>query len=177
MGYNNEMSCRSANMNLEEIDREREMSGWNQYEGEEEPLGKSSGRNQYEEEEEPQGEMMWHIREQESRERDLRRLQTMYPETARVLLPYIEEVCDELEYEGSMMYDERPDYETVLRIGDKVLERVKDLFELVEQPQKDEMLIMQYRSKPSKRRRGNWPEDMIRLMLLEEMHRRRCRRC
>ena len=36
MGYNNEMLCRSTNMNLEDIEREREMSGWNQYVGEEE---------------------------------------------------------------------------------------------------------------------------------------------
>ena len=34
MGYNNEMLCRSTNMNLEDIEREREMSGWNQYVGE-----------------------------------------------------------------------------------------------------------------------------------------------
>ena len=121
--------------------------------------------------------MIWHIENQKAVERDLRRMQAMYPETARILLPYVEEACDELEYEGSMMYDERPDYETVLRIRDKVLEKVKGEFEPMEPPERDEMLTMQYRPGPPRRRRGNWPGDFVQMMLLEEMHRRRCRSC
>ena len=35
-----------------------------------------------------------------------------------------------VEYEGSMMYDERPDYETVLRIRDKVLDAYKELIQM-----------------------------------------------
>ena len=46
MGYNNEMPCRSTNMNLEDIEREREMSGWNQYVGEEEELEHNAGNAQ-----------------------------------------------------------------------------------------------------------------------------------
>ena len=46
MGYNSEMMCRSANMELEDINREREMSGWNQYVGEEEEPEGDSGRAQ-----------------------------------------------------------------------------------------------------------------------------------
>ena len=76
-----------------------------------------------------------------------------------------------------MMYDERPDYETVLRIRDKVLEKAKDEFEPMEPPERDEMLTMQYRPGPPRRRRGNWPGDFAQMMLLEEMHRRRCRSC
>lgn len=201
MGYNNEMPCRSTNMNLEDIDREREMSGWNQYVGEEEELDHNAENAQeiWAEEkernregstgmpveepdgqghaEQPDAEMIWHIENQKAVERDLRRMQAMYPETARILLPYVEEACDELEYEGSMMYDERPDYETVLRIRDKVLEKVKDEFEPMEPPERDEMLTMQYRPGPPRRRRGNWPGDFAQMMLLEEMHRRRCRSC
>ena len=233
MGYNSEMMCRSANMELEDINREREMSGWNQYVGEEEEPEGDSGRAQEmwmaENEsdqrqksgetgrstesqmensrmkfdraadrqssawalnnpnmektdvetraEQPDAEMMWQIENQRKRERDLRHLQAMYPETARILLPHVEEACDELEYEGSMMYDERPDYETVLRIRDKILENVKDEFEPMEPPPRDEMLTMQYRPGPPRRRRGNWLGDFAQTMLLEEMHRRRCRSC
>ena len=177
MGYNNEIPCRSANMKLEEIDREREMSGWNQYAGEEEEPENGIGRTQEKPDPQPDAEMMWHIENQKARERDLRRMQAMYPETARILLPHVEEACDELEYEGSMMYDERPDYETVLRIRDKVLEKVKDEFEPMEEPERDEMLTMQYRPGPPRRRRGSWLGDFAQTMLLEEMHRRRCRSC
>lgn len=205
MGYNNEMPCRSTNMNLEDIERERKMSGWNQYVGEEEELEHNAGNAQEirteekerkregkpdgstgmpMEESDGQGhteqldaEMIWHIENQKAVERDLRRMQAMYPETARILLPYVEEACDELEYEGSMMYDERPDYETVLRIRDKVMEKAKDEFEPMEPPERDEMLTMQYRPGSPRRRRGNWPGDFAQMMLLEEMHRRRCRSC
>lgn len=204
MGYNSGTMCRSANMKLEEIDREREMSGWNQYVGEEEGPEGDSGRTQEmwmsgeksdqgqksgetgrstensdvkPRAEQPDTETMWKIENQKARERDLHRMQAMYPETARILLPHVEEVCDELEYEGSMMYDERPDYETVLRIRDKILEKVKDEFEPMETPQRDEMLTMQYRPAPPRRRRGNWLGDFAQTMLLEEMHRRRCRSC
>ena len=129
---------------------------------------------------------------QEDREEYLKMAHDFYHSPA-VLHPipdsYIEKTFEEcissgtygkiymLEYEGSMMYDERPDYETVLRIRDKVLEKAKDELEPMEPPERDEMLTMQYRPGPPRRRRGNWPGDFAQMMLLEEMHRRRCRSC
>ena len=41
--------------------------------------------------------------------RDLDYMKSLYPAAAKRLIPYIEEECDRLEYEGSMMYDEYPD--------------------------------------------------------------------
>ena len=41
--------------------------------------------------------------------RDYDYMKSVYPETAKRLLPFVEEECDRLEYEGSMMYDEYPD--------------------------------------------------------------------
>ena len=120
---------------------------------------------------------LWDQPERMEDEEDFRRLQEMYPIMARRLKPYVDEVCSLLEYPGSMMYDERPDYETVLRIRDKVMEKAKDEFEPMEPPERDEMLTMQYRPGPPRRRRGNWPSDFAQMMLLEEMHRRRCRSC
>ena len=38
--------------------------------------------------------------------RDLDYMKSLYPAAAKRLIPYIEEECDRLEYEGSMMYDE-----------------------------------------------------------------------
>ena len=106
MGYNNEMPCRSTNMNLEDIEREREMSGWNQYVGEEEELEHNAGNAQEirteekerkregkpdgstgmpMEESDGQGyaeqldaEMIWHIENQKAVERDLRRMPVSY---------------------------------------------------------------------------------------------------
>ena len=41
--------------------------------------------------------------------RDYEYMKSLYPKTAKRLLPYVEEECDRLEYTASMMYDECPD--------------------------------------------------------------------
>lgn len=53
-------------------------------------------------------------------DRDLRYLQQMYPADAKRMQRKVEEACDKLEYEGSMMYDEYPDRVTMLLICDKI---------------------------------------------------------
>lgn len=42
-------------------------------------------------------------------QRDWEYLRSMYPDTAKKILPYVQEECDRQEYEGSMIYDEYPD--------------------------------------------------------------------
>ena len=42
-------------------------------------------------------------------QRDYEYMKSVYPGTAKRLMPYIEEECDRLEYMGSVMYDEYPD--------------------------------------------------------------------
>jgi hypothetical protein len=41
--------------------------------------------------------------------RDLEYMKSLYPDMAKKILPYVEEECDRMEYECSMMYDEYPD--------------------------------------------------------------------
>ena len=41
--------------------------------------------------------------------RDYDYMKSIYPDAAKRVLPYIEEECDRMEYDGSMMYDEYPD--------------------------------------------------------------------
>ncbi|MDD3362577.1 MAG: hypothetical protein PHW34_12975 [Hespellia sp.] len=41
--------------------------------------------------------------------RDLEYLKSMYPLEAKMLLPYIEEECDRMQFDGCMLYDEYPD--------------------------------------------------------------------
>ena len=40
---------------------------------------------------------------------DLEYLKSMYPDIPKRLLPYVEEDCDRMEYENSMVYDQYPD--------------------------------------------------------------------
>lgn len=42
-------------------------------------------------------------------ERDIEYMKSLYPDAAKKLLPYVEEECDRMEYQNSMMYDEYPD--------------------------------------------------------------------
>lgn len=119
-------------------------------------------------------EIEWIWQEEQLSEQDLRRLQSMFPEAARLLLPFIEEACDRMEYEGSPMFAERPDQETVRRISAEILRQAQDLFEAEKPELPDEMLSMQAVG-GRKRAHGFRLDDLIRVLLLQEMHHRRCR--
>ncbi len=41
--------------------------------------------------------------------RDYAYLNSLYPEAAKRLIPFIDDECTKMEYDGSMMYDEYPD--------------------------------------------------------------------
>ena len=41
--------------------------------------------------------------------RDYDYMKSIYPDTAKRVLPYMEEECDRMEYDGSMLPDEYPD--------------------------------------------------------------------
>ena len=40
---------------------------------------------------------------------DLEYIKSMYPDKVKKLVPYVEDECDRMEYEGSMIFDEYPD--------------------------------------------------------------------
>lgn len=115
------------------------------------------------------------MEEQKQVERDLRTLQSMYPNAARTLLPYVAEECDKMEYEGSPMYAEYPDPTTIYRIQDRIYQQVKDQFDVTEEAP-DEILALQFDHRRRDPRGKNWLDDLARVLLLQEMHHRRCRR-
>lgn len=59
--------------------------------------------------------------------RDYDYMKCTYPETAKKIMPYVEEECDRMEYSGSMMFDEYPDQLQLRmmcrRIYNKVMEK------------------------------------------------------
>ena len=93
-------------------------------------------------------------------ERDMERMKEMYPKRMKRLLAYVEEECDKMEYEGSMMYDEYPDrvllYKTAADIYDKAV------------PVQD--------AECKNCRRDRDLMDVIQVLLYDEMYRRRGRR-
>lgn len=83
--------------------------------------------------------------------RDFEYMKSLYPATAKRVLPYIEDECDRMEYECSMMYDEYPDQLQLRMMGKRVYDRAK---EGEEAP-------------------GDWLEDLIQVMLYQELYKRR----
>lgn len=194
------VSVRSDRMRAEEIDRERRQSGWNPYEGEEE---EESVRPFF-----TQPDFSQEMEEQMKQERDLRALQAMYPEAAKLLLPLVEEECDKMEYEGSPMFDSYPDQTTIWRIQERIKKQAQqqingqtpeeqeingqmageqpdaawqrtddgeDVWQSMTEPEMPEVFSMQYQGRRRGRAGQDWLGDMIRVMLLHEMHHRRCR--
>lgn len=115
----------------------------------------------------------------QEQERDRMRMRELYPDTAKRILPFIEEACDKMEYEGSIMFDEAPDRLMLRKMCREIYDQVRPLMEVEEvmEPEGVDIFTMQYGGE--RRRRGNdrdWLNDFIEILLFDEMHRRRNRR-
>lgn len=102
---------------------------------------------------------MWNHPENMETEADEKRLRELYPIMARRLQPYVQEVCDGLEYPGSMMYDEYPDQLSLLKKAKEIWQKAGEREDFGEQAPKWEEM-----------------KDLIGVLLLQEMMRRRKKR-
>lgn len=89
-------------------------------------------------------------------ERDIEYMKSLYPDMAKRLLPYVEEECDRMEYQNSMMYDEYPDKLQLRMMCRRVHDNVK----------KNELFL---------ERRGETEElkELLEVLVYEELMRRR----
>ena len=83
--------------------------------------------------------------------RDYDYMKSIYPDAAKRVLPYIEEECDRMEYDGSMMYDEYPD-----RLQLRLM--CRRIYDKAEKEENDP---------------GPWLMDLIEVMTYQELCRRR----
>lgn len=105
--------------------------------------------------------------------RDIEYMKTMYPDEVKRILPFVEDECDRMEYEGSMMYDEHPDMLSVRRMCSRVCDRIREIgmADMEDGEQSDTEMEMQQRR--SERGR-NWNlREIVEVLLLHEMMRRR----
>lgn len=56
---------------------------------------------------------------------DFEYMKSMYPNTAKRILPYVEEECDRMEYENSMVYDQCPDKLQLRLMSRRVYDNVR----------------------------------------------------
>lgn len=109
-------------------------------------------------------------------ERDMRKIKEWYPEMAKDIAEIVEEECDKMEYDGSMMYDEYPDKVMLERLKKEIYEKVQDRYPVEEQDDRDQAMVMQQEARRRYPPRKNWLGDLIEVLMYQEMYRRRCRR-
>ena len=127
-------------------------------------------------EDEPSTPLTRYYEDDYETERDLERMKNLYPEISKELFPWIEDVCDQMEYEGSLMYDESPDQNQVRRLTSRIYGQVKEQYQPPEGEDKDEMLAMNQETWRRYPPNQNWLSDLIQTLLVDEMFRRRSRR-
>ena len=99
-----------------------------------------------------------------SEDRDMDYVREMYPMTFSRLQELVEKECNRQEFAGSMMYDEYPDKLGISRIVQNIFSEIK----------KDEENCA--RDECTKYPDDTWLKDIITVLLLNEMYRRRRRR-
>lgn len=97
--------------------------------------------------------------EESEYEKDCRRLQELYPRDARNIQKLVDRECDRMEYEGSMMFDRYPD-----RLMLEVIYR--RIYRELNPQDVDES---------GKLNPQEQYFQLIQVMLMQEMYRRRCR--
>lgn len=102
-----------------------------------------------------------------SEEEEIKYMKSMYPDFCKKVQVYVDEECDKLEYDGSYMYDEYPDRDTIEKITDRILDSVKHDERLYKKEiREDEVKEMQYYG-------YDYERDLIKLLLLNELFNRR----
>ena len=92
-------------------------------------------------------------------QRDLDRMKEMYPMEIRKVQELVEEECDKMEYEGSLMFDEYPDRLMLEMLCRKIYRELNpDHIDEEGRLQVEERYF-----------------HLIQVMLMQEMYRRRCR--
>lgn len=85
-------------------------------------------------------------------ESDSQYLKRFYPAIAREIAEFVEDICDQMEYAGSMMFDEYPDQVSMMKLVGDIYEKIK------------------YHDEASP-----YLKQMVQVILCDEMHQRRSR--
>lgn len=118
-------------------------------------------------------------------EKDMERMKEMYPSEARQIQEYVEDECDRMEYDGSLMFDEYPDRLMLSRICDRIYDKVvgssEDMEAEEEQGAETAEVIEQQRRRGGRREPADRRDhrdgrrNLVEVLLFNEMFKRRCR--
>ena len=114
---------------------------------------------------------------------DLEYLRSMYPDLPKRILPYVEEECDRMEYENSMVYDQYPDKLQLKLMCGRVCDNVRKHERMLADELEGASTGERDRNTSEGRRgaeKSGTLRDLVEVMLFQELDRRRCdhrRRC
>ena len=97
---------------------------------------------------------------------DYEYLRSMYPEIPKTILPYVEEECDRMAYENSMIYDQYPDKLQLRLMCGRICADIKKHEKLSRNESMRELLNDMEEG-------GKWLRDLTEVMLYQELFRRR----
>ena len=97
---------------------------------------------------------------------DFEYLKSMYTEIAKNVLPYVEEECDRMAYESSMIYDQYPDKLQLRMMCGRICENIKRNKKLF---RSESMAGISSDTDHG----GRWLRNLVEVMLYQELYRRR----
>ena len=103
-------------------------------------------------------------------DRELEQIMEMYPTKAKEVQKKVTELCDSMDYEGSMIYDEYPDRFMLNRCCDKIYR------EIVPEELEAENMEVSATRRPACVNCNDGIRDLVDVLFFNEIFRRRCRR-
>jgi hypothetical protein len=100
-------------------------------------------------------------------DRDIDYMKHLYPGTAKRIQSEIDKECDQMEYDGSVMFDEYPDKVYLEKVMERIYDKVKNIDD--EEPQLEAQSLYFY----PVRRRNDFLRDLVSILLLNEIFNRR----
>lgn len=91
--------------------------------------------------------------------RDYEYMKSLYPNTAKKLIPFIEEECDRCECPCSMMYDEYPDRLQLKMMCRRICDKVKK--------------ELPFDTEKNGSQNDDWLKELVEVMLYQELYKRR----
>ena len=99
---------------------------------------------------------------------DFAYFKSLYPAACKQMQLCVEAVCDELEYEGSPIYDEYPDQLQLRMMCSRIYNQVMQTSDRKEETE----LQMQYYGRA--REREQLVRELVQVLLFQELYKRRC---
>jgi hypothetical protein len=92
-------------------------------------------------------------------EQEMEKMKSYYPKNAAMVQRCVEDACDRIEYEGSMMYDEYPDRLMMSQMCDHIYNRVKEESARLEMTELEKMVPIELPERVRREMEKNLPME------------------